>query len=107
MTSQSKPPARNDPQTGIKKESYSQSPGHNVRSRTLPNGHCEVIQIVDGYEEKVTEARRLWATTHRNRPLSIAVRLGLEASAVRRILGLNEPEEDGFNGETWNPEDNL
>lgn len=114
MTCQSRLRVSDDPKDkplhpllGIKHEAYTQSPGHDIRSRVMPNGYCEVVEIVDGYKKKVAEVHRLWNSTHRNRPFSIAVRLGLTAAAVRRILHLNPPDEDGFDGQTWNPEDSI
>jgi hypothetical protein len=95
------------PLGGVKQELYVQRPGHDVRTTTLENGACEIIELVEGYQEKVAEVHRLWSTTHKNRPLSIAVRLGLNASEVRRILDLPEAEECGFDNDCWDPTDGV
>jgi hypothetical protein len=87
---------------GNKAENYSQLPGHNVR---VEGG--EVLLFLNGYEEKVAKVHQLWETTHKNKPLSIAVRLGLDAAEVRRILGLETVDVDGFDGMAWSPEDNI
>lgn len=42
------------------------------------------------------EAKRMYATTHKDKVLSIAVRLGVSASKIRIWLGIRPPGEVGM-----------
>lgn len=85
-----------------------------VLSAKSANAYLDEIAAVIG-EPLVTPHRpplpahleivRLWNTTHKNKPLSIAVRTGCDRRTVYRILGLPFPDDEEedymFDNETY------
>lgn len=74
-----------------------------VLSAKAANAYLDQIAAIIG-ETKVRsyrpplpahlEIQRLWNTTHKNKPLSIAVRVGCDRRVVYQVLGLPFPDDE-------------